>query len=72
MEEGDGGVVVDGLGVHRTNDADIVGDLGKVREEVGVEPLSALSGLLEVEGGLGDRERGLSGGHAGETLAVED
>ncbi len=72
LEEGDGGVVVDGLGVHRADHADVIGNTREMREEIGIEPLSALPGLFEIESGLGDRERGLPGGHAGEALAVED
>ena len=72
LEEGDGRVVIDGLGVHRANHADVIGHAGKVREEVGVERLSALAHLLEVEGGAGDGEGCLSGGHAGFALSVED
>jgi hypothetical protein len=35
LEEGDGGVVIDGFGVHRADEADVIGDAGDVREELG-------------------------------------
>ena len=43
-----------------------------MREEVGVESLAALTRLPEIEGGTGDGEGSLPGGHARFALAVKD
>ena len=41
-------------------------------KKVGVEPLSALSGFFKIEGGTGNREGSLAGGHPSFALPVED
>ena len=71
LKEGDGRVMVDGLGVHRFDDAEIVGDLGCVWEEF-AEPGSALAVLGELENRGGNRKRFLAGGHSGDPLAHAD
>ena len=68
LEERDGRVVVDRLGVHRADEAQLVGGLGRVRQQL-ADPRAGLAVLLELEEGVDDREALLRGGHAGEPLA---
>ena len=67
LEEGDGGVVIDRLGMHRLDEAQVVHDLGRVRQEF-ADPCPALAVPGELERGRGRGEAGLSGGHAGQAL----
>ena len=67
VDERDGRVVVDRLGVHRFDDADVVGDRLHVRQEV-ADPGAVLAAAAAGPHGGDDRERGLAGGHAGEAL----
>lgn len=71
LEEGDGGVVVDGLGVHRADEANLVADAGDVGEEFG-DLGAGLAVLFKLVFGAGDREGFLAGGHAGFTLVGID
>src|SRR6187551_1611951 len=48
VHEGVGGVVVDGFGLHGTDNADLLGDAGDVREELG-DFLAGLGVLAELE-----------------------
>ena len=68
-EERDGRVVVDGLRVHRTDHAEIVGDPTGVTHQVAVFD-AALSILLEIRERARQRQRGLVTAHAGQTLAL--
>ena len=47
LEERDGRIVIDGLGVHAAEDADLVGDVRGVRQQV-AEPGAALAVLVEI------------------------
>ena len=69
LEKGDGGVVVDRFGVHRVDDAHIIGDLTVMRKDI-TDPLSTLAVLGEGSKTLGHGERLLPGGHSGETLTL--
>ena len=71
VDEGDAGIVVDRLGVHRADDADLVGDLRGVRQQV-ADPLAALAALFERGEAFADGEIFLAGGHAGDALALAD
>ena len=50
LDKGDGGVVIDRVRVHRPYEADVVGDLALVRQEL-AEPLAAFTMLVELEDG---------------------
>ena len=41
--------MVNGLGVHGADDADVVSNFGEVWQEVGVQPLAALPSLFKIE-----------------------
>ena len=69
LEEGDRGVVVDRLGVHGSNHAQLVGDRRGVREQF-AHPETIGPVLGELELGAGERERRLVAAHAGESLAA--
>jgi len=56
LEEGDRGVVVDGLGVHGSNDAEVVDDFGSVGQEL-ADPGTGFPVLRERILGTGERER---------------
>ncbi len=71
LEEGDGGIVVDGLGVHRADEADVVGEAGDVGEELG-DFVPGFTMFLEFVFGSGDGEGLLAGGHAGFALVQFD
>ena len=68
LEKSDGRVVIDGLGLHRPDDAEVVHDFRGVREQL-AHPGAGLAVLLELEKGTGQRQGGLIPGHARETLA---
>ena len=68
LEKCDGGVVVDGLGVHRANEAHIVGDFMMPRENV-ADLCATLAVGAEGGEGLCGGEGFLAGSHAGEALA---
>ena len=55
LEEGDGRVVVDRLGVHRLDEAEVVGDLRGVRQQL-ADPRARLAVLGELEERRRDRE----------------
>ena len=67
LKKGDGGIVVDGLGVHRPDEADVIGEAGDVGEEFGNFG-AGFAVFLEFVFGAGDGKGFLSGGHAGLTL----
>ena len=69
LEEGDRGVVVDRLGEHRADDAELVDDLGGVRQEI-ADPGAVRPVLAEPELRTGERQRRLIAGHAGQPLAL--
>jgi hypothetical protein len=58
LHVGDGGLVVDGLGVHRPDDAQVVDALGGPREQFGVHPHAApaVRANLYLEGAMGKRD----------------
>ena len=68
LHQGDGGIVVDGFGVHRFDHADIIDDFREVRQGI-ADPGPTLAMLLKTEliGGS-DGERLLAGSHAGQAL----
>ena len=69
LEERDRRIVVDRLGEHRADDAQVVDDLGGVRQQVG-DPGAAAAVLREPELRPGERQRRLVARHAGEPLAL--
>lgn len=63
--------MVDGLGIHRANEADVVRDAGNVGKELG-DFVAGFPVFLEFVFGAGDGEGLLSGGHAGFPLVQFD
>ena len=65
LDEGDGGIVIDGIGVDIAHDANVVGDFLRPRKQVGIHLLTGFAKLAKLEDrachGLGR----LVGGHAG-------
>jgi hypothetical protein len=59
--------VIDGLGVQRFDEAQVIHDLRGVRQKF-AHPRAAPAVPLELERRPGQRQRRLVGGHAGETL----
>ena len=71
LEERDGGIVVDRLGVHRAHHADLVGDAADVRKEFAdLGAGLAVTGKFETARLAG--ESGLRGHHARDALAAAD
>ena len=68
-EKSDGRVVIDGFGVHRPDDAKVVGDFSSVTHEVAIFR-AALTVFLEIRKGAGEWKRSLIAAHAGQTLAL--
>jgi len=56
----DGRLVVDRLRVHRADEGDVIHALRRHRQQLGVHPEAALTGLAELELGRRDREAGLA------------
>jgi len=71
LEKRDGGIVVDRLGVHRADDANLVCDAARVREEIADDGAAFAAGF-EVPLARLHRETGLRGDHAGDALAAAD
>lgn len=71
LKEGDGGVVVNGLGIHRADEADVIGNPGDVGEEFG-DFGAGLAVFFEFVFGAGDGKGLLPGGHAGFPLVEID
>lgn len=71
VDEGDAGVVVDGLGMHGADYGDIIGHARGVGQEV-ADPLATGAALLELGQALADGKIFLTGGHACEALALSD
>ena len=71
LKKRDGRVVVDRLGVHRIDDADVVGDLAVVRQQV-ADPLPGFSVLFKGHERLGRGKALLTRGHAREPLALSN
>jgi hypothetical protein len=69
LKEGDRGIVVDRLGVHRLDEAQPVGDSGRVGEEL-ADPRAAFAVTGERVLARGDRKTGLGRRHSGEPLAA--
>ena len=69
LEKRDGRAVVDRLGEHRADDAQVVGDLCGVRQQF-ADPRAALAMLLELIGRANHRQARLVATHAGEPLAL--
>ena len=63
-----GGIMVDGVGVDRLHQRDLVDHIRGVGEEFAVDPAAAAAPLLKFEFGRGHRKPGLAAGHAGEPL----
>ena len=71
LDEGYGGIVVDGLGPHGLDDTEVIGNTAHVREQL-AHPEPGLTMLAPV-GHRGDaREARLAAGHAGQPLAHPD
>ena len=66
-----GRLVVDGLRVHRLDDANVVRHLGRVGQDIR-NPGAAFPVLLEANRRRGDGETGLARGHARNALAIAD
>ena len=71
LEESNRGVVVDRLGLHRLDQAQLIGDLCGVRDQL-AEPHSGLAMLPKFEQAGRGGECCLVGGHAGKALAHTD
>ena len=69
LNESDRRVVIDRVGIDGLDDADVVDDLGGVRQQL-TDPGSVLAGPRKLENGGRDRQRILAGGHAGNALAL--
>ena len=65
-------VVVDGLGVHRSNNGDVVDNGRNPRQEIGVDPRATFAATFKVEHRSHARKRGLPARHGGQTLALAD
>ena len=65
-------VVIDGVGEHALDERQVVDDLGRVGEEIGVDPAAAGAALLELELRRGHREALLAAGHRREPLIAAD
>ena len=63
--------MVDRLGVHRTDDAELVDDPCGVRKQL-AHPEAVRAVLLELELGARQRQRRLIAAHAGESLTLPD
>src|SRR5690554_4577001 len=62
-------IMVNGLGMHGFDDADIINYFGSVRKKF-TDPGSGLPILLEIIYGAYQRKRALTGGHAGQYLSL--
>ena len=71
LEEGDAGIMVDGFGVHRLHEAQVIGNPGRVREQI-AEPRAAPAVLPKRPVGTRDRKGRLPGSHSGQTLRAFD
>lgn len=71
LEEGDGWIVIDGLGVHRADEAEVVGDGPRVGEHFTDGDPGLAAGLEGILAGL-KRESGLGCDHAGDALTFSD
>ena len=72
LDERDGRVVVDRLGVHRPDEAHVVGDLAGVRQQFAEPRARPCRAGANLNFGGDDREALLPAGHAGEPLAHAD
>ena len=63
--------MIDRLGMHRTDHADVIGDSAYMAEQIAVLD-AALTILLEIHEGTGERKGGLIAAHAGQALALSD
>ncbi len=64
--------MVDGLGVHGLDEADVVGDARNMRQNITVDPGSGVAVLLHFEGSADQGQAGLVSGHRGEALPHTD
>ena len=71
LHECHAGSVVDALGVHRADEAESVGHLGRVRQQLR-QPGAAVAMLGEGVRGADERDRALVARHPGEPLAAPD
>ena len=67
LKKGDGRVVVDGLGVQRTDDAQVIGHLGGPRQQL-ANPRARLAVTGEFKDRPRHRQRRLLGRHPGQSL----
>ena len=67
LKEGDGRIMIDGLGVQRTDDAQVVGDLGSPGQQL-ADPSPRLAVTGEFEDRPRHRQRRLLGRHPGQAL----
>src|SRR5207302_920258 len=68
---GDGRVVVDRLGVHRLDKAQLIDDAGRVRQQL-AHPGATPAVSRELEGRAGEWDGRLVNRHAGQALAAAD
>ena len=61
--------MIDRLGVHRADDAEIIGKASGMRQQF-AQPVASLPILFEAENGWRNREACLSRGHARDALAI--
>jgi len=71
LNVGESRVVIDGLGVHRLDEAEVISDGPDVGEQF-AHPDAGFPVALEVEHGSDAGKRGLSRGHSGDALAHAD
>src|SRR5262249_51336785 len=71
LNEGDRGIVIDLVGVHRLDDGDLVDDLSGMRQQL-AHPGSRLPVLSEFENRFDAGERALARSHSGDALALPD
>ena len=73
LEEGDAGLVVDGLRVHRMHEAEVLRHAAGVRDELGQHDAVLVVGVaVEAELAGRHREAALAARHGGDALAVAD
>ena len=71
LNKRDGRVVIDSFGVDRLDDANVIGDVRDVRQQL-ADVCAGLTVLAEFENGFDDREILLAGRHPREPLAHPD
>ena len=71
LDIGDGRIMVDGLGVDRLHNAQVINDRGRMRQQL-ADPRASMAVLGELERRTRHRKRTLSRGHRGDALTHPD